>query len=269
MIFTFSCTGNTQWSAQIIAHTTGEKIVDIAHEMREKKEQLIYSLEQDERIGFCYPVHGWRPPGLVLDFINRFVIENATGHYCWALCTAGDDIGQSMEILDRHLQKKGMTTNSKFSLIMPESYVGLPFMDVDKPEKERRKREKAATYIRLYANTIARKEADITLTYKGHWPKTNSIFLGSIFKNLLISDKSFRVDSEKCIRCGRCAKVCPVDNISWQPGESPSWLHNGQCLTCFACYHHCPVKAIDYGRRTKKKGQYYYGKNISTHTKQE
>lgn len=42
--------------------------------------------------------------------------------------------------------------------------------------------------------------------------------------------------------------------------EFPTWIHNGECLTCFACYHHCPKKAIDYGHRTQHKGQYYFKK---------
>ena len=35
-----------------------------------------------------------------------------------------------------------------------------------------------------------------------------------------------------------------------------TWL--GHCTGCLACYHHCPTRAIRFGRRTEKKGQYLY-----------
>ncbi|MBR2290977.1 MAG: EFR1 family ferrodoxin [Prevotella sp.] len=71
----------------------------------------------------------------------------------------------------------------------------------------------------------------------------------------MITDKKFMVDEDVCIKCGKCAKVCPVDNIT---GTPPEWQHNGRCTSCLACYHYCPVHAINYGERTRKRGQYYF-----------
>jgi len=58
-----------------------------------------------------------------------------------------------------------------------------------------------------------------------------------------------------------CAEVVPAADIEGGKGQEPTWKHNGSCLTCFACYHHCPQHAIEFGRQTKKKGQYWYGRN--------
>ena len=100
MIFYFSCTGNTRWAAEMLSTELQEELVDMAHDSRG-----CYHLKEDERIGFCFPVHGWRPPQLVRSFIEKMVIENANGHFCWALCTAGDDIGLSMEYLNIDLRQ--------------------------------------------------------------------------------------------------------------------------------------------------------------------
>ncbi|MCF0202585.1 MAG: hypothetical protein HUK08_04395, partial [Bacteroidaceae bacterium] len=56
----------------------------------------------------------------------------------------------------------------------------------------------------------------------------------------------------------KCQKACPVDNIAMdRQTNTPQWLHNRRCLTCFACYHTCPNHAISFnGRITKNKGQY-------------
>jgi ferredoxin len=48
-----------------------------------------------------------------------------------------------------------------------------------------------------------------------------------------------------------------VDNIQCTP---PIWLHNGRCTSCLACYHYCPVHAINYGRITRKRDQYYFNR---------
>jgi len=73
----------------------------------------------------------------------------------------------------------------------------------------------------------------------------------------MITDKKFTVDNKVCIQCGKCAKVCPVDNIK---GTPPLWLHNGKCTSCLACYHYCPVHAINYGSITRRREQYYFNR---------
>ena len=169
-----------------------------------------------------------------------------------------------MEYRNRDLAPLNLRAESVFSLIMPESYVGLPFMDVDKPDKERAKKETARKQLEEIKQFILRRERGVTMTYKGHWPRINSKVLGAAFVKWLITDKPFRVKAEDCLQCGTCAQVCPVDNIAGGHQQLPQWKHNGQCLTCFACYHHCPVHAIEFGNRTKHKGQYYLKKDNST-----
>jgi MinD superfamily P-loop ATPase len=36
--------------------------------------------------------------------------------------------------------------------------------------------------------------------------------------------------------------------------EKPVWKHH--CELCCACIHFCPVEAIQYGPKTKKRGRY-------------
>ena len=82
--------------------------------------------------------------------------------------------------------------------------------------------------------------------------------IGGFFEHVLITDKRFHVEKDKCVKCGICANVCPVGDIKGGKGKTPEWLHHKDCLTCFCCYHHCPHHAIEFGHQTQKKGQYYY-----------
>ena len=79
MIFYFSGTGNTRWAAQQLADATGERLLFIPEELKGKCE---YTLAPDERIGFCFPVHGWQPPAIVRRFIRKLTVSPCQGHFC-------------------------------------------------------------------------------------------------------------------------------------------------------------------------------------------
>ena len=264
MIFYFSGTGNTRWAAQKVAAATADRLVNIAEEMlaaetaQASDHQFTYTLAQDERIGFFFPVHGWRPPRLVLDFLDRLHLTNADSHYAYVVCTAGDNVGEAVSILEKRLQTMGIKIDSAISIIMPESYVGLPFMDVDTPAKEQCKKMEADNKLTRFIADIMECRSGVRDITIGHWPRINSRLIGSVFVKKLVTDRPFHVVADRCLHCGKCASVCPVANIHFEKGGEPSWLHNGKCLSCFACYHHCPTHAIEYGGRTKKKGQYYF-----------
>lgn len=256
MIFFFSATGNTAWAAKQLGFYTSDRLINI---VKNSAEPFIAQLEPGEDIGFCFPIHGWRPPRIVADFVKQLVID-ATGHYVYALCTAGDTVGEAMDIFRHELSEKGITLDAAFSLLMPESYVGLPFMDVDKKEREKAKQDKAAEDLKEFAQLIEQHQKHVERLTIGHWPRINSRILGAAFCHWLITDKPFRVVSDRCVKCGICASVCPVHDIDGGLGKEPRWIHNGQCMTCFACYHHCPHHAIEFGNRTKHKGQYFFGR---------
>lgn len=261
MIFYLSSTGNTEWAARKIAQKTGEELVFIPEWLRKHQndqQPLTLRLKDDERIGLCFPVHGWRPPKIVRRFIELMPIPAST-HYLYAVCTAGDNIGETIDILCHDIGKRGLSLNAAFSLILPESYVGLPFFNVDTLEKEKEKKMKAEEKLNQYLNDIIQRKSSFDLVI-GQWPRINSRFLGGVFTKWLITDKPFYVESNKCVKCGICADVCPTQNIIGGLGKEPIWKHDGSCLACFACYHHCPHHAIEYGKGTRKKGQYFFKK---------
>ncbi len=261
MIFYFSGTGNTRWAARYLAERTNEKLFFIPEEL---EGDCHYTLEENERIGFCFPVHGWQPPHIVREFIRRAHFESGATAYCYVLCTCGDSIGETMEIFSKALKAKRMKADSAFSLIMPESYVCLPYMYTDTPEREKEKKLQAQKDLETYARLIAEQKKGIRELVKGAAPKLYSYVIGAYFNAKMITDGPFTVDTETCIRCGICANVCPTRNITGGNGLAPGWKHDGSCTCCLACYHHCPKHAINYGKRTRKRGQYYYELNDKT-----
>lgn len=62
-----------------------------------------------------------------------------------------------------------------------------------------------------------------------------------------------RVREEKCIGCGKCAKVCPILVISMDKpgadGRMRPTINHDVCLGCGVCAHNCPTKAIQLEKR--------------------
>ena len=252
MIFYFSGTGNTRWVAEQIAKAIGDELVYIPDAIRDGKYD--YTIDEKETIGFCFPTHGWQPPRIVREFISKLKVEL---RYCWAVTTCGDNMGETMTILNKDLAKIGLRASAMFSVIMPESYVCLPFMYTDTEEKEHQKIATARQQLPHIIECIRERRTGVVELEKGATPRLYSYVIGGYFNARMITDKKFMVDEDVCIKCGKCAKVCTVDNIQ---GTPPEWIHNGRCTSCLACYHYCPTHAINFGKITRKRGQYYFNK---------
>lgn len=66
--------------------------------------------------------------------------------------------------------------------------------------------------------------------------------LGAIYSLFnKVSIYRYRVDSEKCIGCNKCAKICKMNVDPVKDANHP------ECIRCGKCKSVCPVKAIDSG----------------------
>lgn len=54
-----------------------------------------------------------------------------------------------------------------------------------------------------------------------------------------------QIDRNKCIKCQKCVKNCPMSAMSMQDGSVQNNV--SLCIKCGVCEHNCPVKAISTG----------------------
>ena len=51
-------------------------------------------------------------------------------------------------------------------------------------------------------------------------------------------------DYKKCINCGICYNVCPMDIIMLDKEGKPHVIYPDECQLCFICQEECPTDAI-------------------------
>jgi ferredoxin len=245
-IFYFTGTGNSLAAAEEIATRTDiEQLIPIAGEM--KKESSVCGTEV---AGFVFPLYFWGMPELVERFLNK--VDLSACNYIFAVVTRGGSRGKVFDDLKKILSQKGKKLNAGFYLTMPGNYI--PMYGVGTEEKVNDKLKKASGKLQDISRIInEKKDQEIT---EGVFLKAMASIIHSRWKQKVArKDILFSLNKERCISCGLCSQVCPVDNIKMINGR-PIWQHH--CQECMACIHACPVEAIQMGSKTADRPRYHH-----------
>lgn len=253
MIYYFSGTGNSRSVAAHLSKLINESLKFIP--LTKGSEEIV----SGESIGFVFPVYSWGVSPFVLEFIKSL----SDGFYneidvkqipVWCVMVCGDEVALAPEMFKKALLQKGIAPESIWSVIMPNNYVLLPGFDVDSTELEKKKILNMESRIREIANGIL-MHRNVEDVVRGSMPGLKTKLVYPLFKKFGIFPKKWYSTSD-CIGCGSCASNCPMNNIK-MVDRKPQWGSN--CCSCLACYHCCPEHAVQYGKQTLKKGQYWFG----------
>ena len=251
MILWYSGCGNSRFVADSLSRELGDDNMVFIPEAARQAATLEFG--PDDVLGIVFPVYSWSVPRLVSEFLRTVPIKGKPA-YIFAACTCGDETGLTIKHLKKDLAKQNLTLDAFFSFQMPETYVNLPGFKLDTHENAERKISAAKTNLSETVALIQQRAQGNFDKLKGGSSFLKSNILKPLFYGLLITDRKFRV-SDSCIGCGLCAKNCPLQNITIE-NDRPKW--NGHCTNCMSCYHRCPKNAINFGKATLGKGQYYF-----------
>ena len=135
-------------------------------------------------------------------------------------------------------------------IVMPENYIAMfSVPEQDEGEEIIRNAEPAICDV---SRTILTGEK-LPETKTNFVQKLKSGPLNPQFYKLSITAKPFAV-GDKCIFCGKCEALCPLNNIRLVNGK-PKWGEN--CTHCMACISFCPAEAIEYGKASRGKRRYH------------
>ena len=251
MIYYFSGTGNSYAAAKTLAEGLGEDLMDIAIAVREGKYE--HTLEAGERLGFVFPVYAWAPPKIITEFVKNLELYYSGDPYIFAVCTCGSSAGKTMDLFEKALEENGLVLDSGFSVVMPDNCITL--FEVDSDEKVSEKFETAEKTLNLIIRAIKLGWSDFFRVKRGKFSGVLTKVVNPLFAMGAMKTKPFYVTDE-CISCGLCEKICTSSCIELTAGR-PVWIED-TCNMCLACINRCPAKAIQYGKKTVKRGRYVH-----------
>ena len=71
--------------------------------------------------------------------------------------------------------------------------------------------------------------------------------LARVAATVLVTRPAFK--AQKCVKCGSCAKACPVQAIRMT--DAGPTIDRAKCILCFCCHEMCRYEAMDLARRMK------------------
>jgi Pyruvate/2-oxoacid:ferredoxin oxidoreductase delta subunit len=234
-IYFFTGTGNTYLAAKKIVEVFYKEkyIVTLSDIVESNSKEINLS----NTIGIGFPVICWNTFPIVKNFINSMPKSNGTEIFVFT--TMGNTSLNTAANYGNILKIKGYSLIGTCDFLMPNNFIA-----IQKEEKNILKREKAYVGIEHYTkeliNGIIKKEKK-NLLFKICF--IISSFITNIwYRNLFQKIIKFNIIRSKCNKCGFCAKICPVKNISF---EYKYPVFNGKrCQICMRCISYCPSSAI-------------------------
>ena len=250
MVLYYSATGNTEYIAKELAKRLDDECVDLLDRIKNHDYSEIHS---DKPFIICAPVYVCEMPRFMSKHLKKQTFSGNKNVYF--IFTSGGYCGISGQLAKWMFRKKKMKYMGRAEFKMPRNYVAndhYPMLPTEEIEERIINSHKMLAPTvdtiksggKLKARHIFLFETLITLPFNPIWSK------------LKYKTKDFYY-TDKCIGCGKCEKLCPLNNVKLE-NKVPVW--GNQCSHCMACIGNCPTEAIEYGTMMQTKKPYNFGK---------
>lgn len=246
MILYFSGTGNSGYAARRIADGLGEPLLCLNDRIKAGDTAPV---ETGERLVIVTPTYAWRIPRIVEDWLLHTELTGAKR--AWFVMTCGSEIGDADRYNRRLCQEKDLVCMGTAQIVMPENFIAM--FNAPTVEEARRIVAKAEPFIDRAIAAI-RAGHMFSPPRKKLYDRIASSAVNPVFYPLFVKANPFTA-SDVCIGCGKCEKLCPLNNITLQNAR-PVWGTN--CTQCMACICYCPTRAIEYGKKSAGKPRYHF-----------
>ncbi|XOQ53494.1 MAG: 4Fe-4S ferredoxin-type domain-containing protein [Succiniclasticum sp.] len=256
-IFYFSGTGNSLAIAKGLAKRLNARVCSIPAYLDKP-----YAIS-DEVVGVVSPVHCTELPPIVEKFFRRFQVRDSV-QYLFTVVDAGSITGDALGeagnlIARRRFPRLEMTAG--YEILLPDG--SILFSTPSKKQKE------MLDALDTELDRIARDVSD-RIHREDHLTR-NPLWMAGKKMGWPILDGFFRVkergvDPARCVGCGTCVQVCPVQCITM---EHKLPVFGDGCVSCFGCAQWCPKQAISLGRLRPKAGKQYHNPLVTASEMEE
>ena len=231
----FSGTGNTRYCIEQFI----KKMDSLAECLSIEDKGLMDKIVMEDLIIIAYPIYFSNLPKIVRDFI----VQNQSAFAdkkVFIIATMGLFSGDGTGCCARILTKAGAKVIGGIHLKMPDC-IG-----------DEKVLKKSIQQNNLLVKQAELKISDVVRDIKnGSIPQEGLGFLyhmaGLFGQRLWFYNKTkeyskkLKVDVDKCVGCGRCVKLCPMDNLALVNKKVST---HGKCTMCYRCINHCPHQAL-------------------------
>lgn len=218
-IYYFSATGNSLTTARMLKESLSDcRLIPVTS--TRKKLKLI---DDSDAVGFVFPVYYSDMPFPVRELISKMVFKPDA--YIFSVLTCRGHAGAAAQRLDQLLRTRGQKLSLSTVVRMP----GNSFLST--PEDTEISLKNQPDAVRAIAEQIASRET----------ADCSSSELLALSKVAYPNNFRGITADERCIGCGICASVCPMENIRIENGHA---VIGDDCATCLSCFHFCPSEAI-------------------------
>ncbi len=206
------------------------------------KEVVLEKLKDYDLIGIGTPVFYFQEPWNVRDFIER--LSFLKDKLSFVFCTHGGQDANTLPRMAGGLKEKsllvlgGLSTRGYDSF---QPYVEFDYSKGHPDEKDLKEAEKFGQ--KMVKNYGLAKEANRLDILPEFGFKFSLLHLASLWLTKEKVNKylpKIKVDKKKCIKCGKCAEICPSEAIELNPYP----IRRGDCTRCYYCEKICPQGAI-------------------------
>lgn len=237
----FSQTGNTEKVARAVADGLTESGAEV--EVLDILKTDPASMSAFDMIGIGTPVFYYRDPVIVERFVKQIPLAH-DGH-AFVFLTSGGHPCNTFFHMKKELSRRGFLTIDTYKCHGYDTYPAYKGVDrfLGHPdEKELSSARAFGAQLLERSGRIRQGETKLVPTFKRHWDRFGRLSI--IFRNKRLSKLILPrkiIDTEKCTKCGLCAKHCPVDVIEMD--DYP--VFKSGCVHCYMCERVCPEEAIE------------------------
>ena len=253
MILYFSATGNSRYIAENIAAVLKDEVLDLNDRIRRKDYSVLRSKKP---FVICCPIYICDMPMFLTEHLKHQRFAGNRKVYMVFTSGAGFE-GAAGAKAKMIFEKKRMRYMGHANVKMPKNYVA---SNLIKPDEDgevhflianaRPEAEKIANFVRYGKQFKMRHvwliERAVIESFVPVWAK------------YMQPSAPFHT-TDKCIGCGKCSKVCPLNNIEMKD-RKPVW--KSPCAHCMACICNCPAEAIEFGNITQDRVKYHIRKYL-------